>query len=66
MVDEKRVDYDKYIQERLREIDDLDERRPDSLAARYLQKNGRFLQTPAEPGRKVQVCGRLQNGDGRL
>ena len=27
MVDEKRFDYDKYIQERLREIDDLDERR---------------------------------------
>ena len=39
MVDEKRFDYDKYIQERLREIDDLDERRPDRLAARYLQKN---------------------------
>ena len=54
MVDEKRFDYDKYIQERLREIDDLDERRPDSLAARYLQKSGRFLQTPAELGRKVQ------------
>ena len=48
MVDEKRFDYDKYIQERLREIDDLDERRPDSLAARYLQKNGRFLQTAEE------------------
>ena len=28
--------------------------RLDSLAARYLQKSGRFLQTPAELGRKVQ------------
>lgn len=32
----------------------LTNHRPDSLAARYLQKSGRFLQTPAELGRKVQ------------
>lgn len=32
----------------------LTNHRPDSLAARYLQRSGRFLQTPAELGRKVQ------------
>ncbi len=32
----------------------LSNKRQDSLAARYLQKAGRFIQTPAELGRKVR------------